>query len=124
MDSTRSLSTSDNHLTHNKTPLKMMVSPVLSQQAGLWDGQPSPKATHIRVFKLSPNSEDPWCMFINFTQHWTEWRIRKVEPGGQGAKLGIKSNWYLVGLNGVRMSAKSSQEIQKTLLAGSGCVMH
>merc|ERR1719433_2293915 len=110
--------------------LKLLITPVMSEEHLLWgeDGSPSVsehnrsnRNTKVRSFNLQSNWDHEWGMLINFTQHWSEWRIRKVEPGKQGAQLGIKQNWYLCGVDNMDLKAGNAGKVKEILMRGNAC---
>jgi len=116
--------------------LQLRVEPVVSEENLLWEDGKSPTVDlkekdpnryqsdgkpKIRTFHLDSNWTSEWGMLINFTQHWTEWRIRKVEQGYQGATKGIKPNWYLVGVNDKDLTAETANQVKQILMNGNSC---
>jgi len=108
--------------------LKLLITPVMSEEHLLWgeDGSPSvsehrPNKNKVRSFHLQSNWDHEWGMLINFTQHWSEWRIRKVEPHQQGDRLGIKQNWYLCGADNLDLKAATADQVKEILMRGNAC---
>jgi len=109
--------------------LKLLITPVMSEEHLLWEDEQSPSYTEpkntkkykVRAFQLKSNWDSEWGMLINFTQHWSEWRIRKVEPGKQGDRLGIKQNWYLCGVDNMDLKAGNAEKVKEILMRGNAC---
>lgn len=117
----------DSHLSVQSKKVDLRVTPIISETHLLWGDNsqtPSIKDDMFRTFKLKPNKDDEWGMLINFTQHWSEWRIRKVEENKQGWMLGIRHNWYLVGVNQIELNSDTAVEVRDELMKGEACELH
>jgi len=124
---TPSVSTQD-HLSvgNRKGKFDLRVTPIISEENLLWEESNgrTPPSDMFRSFNLKPNDENEWGMLINFNNHWSEWRIRKVEESGQGWLLGIRHNWYLVGVNDIELSGDTAVQVKEELMTGKGCELH
>lgn len=122
---TPSVSNADHLSVNNKGKFDLRVTPIISEENLLWeDNIGTPPVDMFRTFSLRPNEEHEWGMLINFNNHWSEWRIRKVEESGQGYILGIRHNWYLVGVNNIELTGDTAIQVKEELMKGKSCELH
>lgn len=124
-DSTFSLGTPSAEGTHLGSSEKphnydLRVTPIISEEFLMFDS-PQSQNSKMRTFHLRPNHEHEWGMLINFTQHWSEWRIRRVERKGQVWALGVRQNWYIVGVNNIVLNAENAIAVRNELMKGQAC---
>ena len=61
---------------------------------------------------LAPN----WGLMINIEDHWKFWKALINLEGGHAQKMGIKTGWKVVAVNGMQINENSNIELIRKIL--------
>ena len=77
---------------------------------------------HIVSLSFMAASIRLWGFLVDFGSDFG-WIVTKCSLAHQAFQLGVRQGWKLIGINGIRLSKETSQQLQKFAISGKTCTM-